>query len=86
MIEPERSVPKDDKYGRAFYILTEAFQEMTAEGITKQEAIPALVDFAITVGLIVGGAEAGDAICDKVRERVAEWKAGNFPVRSHVSH
>jgi hypothetical protein len=72
----------DDSHGRAFDILTEALQAMGAEGISKQEAIPALVDFTVSVALIVGREAADEAGIIRIRDQIADWRAGNFPARS----
>lgn len=78
----------DDDYahGRAFDILTEALQSMGTEGITKQDAIPALVDFTTAVALILGGEAAAEAMIIRIRNRVADWKAGTFPSRGNKAH
>lgn len=76
----------DDSHGRAFDILTEALEAMGSEGITKQEAVPALVDLTVAVALIVGGEAAAEAVRVRIKDRIADWKAGNFPSRSTETH
>jgi hypothetical protein len=68
-------VPEPDTYERAIDILTVAFDLITSEGISKQVAVSALVDFVATIGLLEGGVEGAESIRERIRERMLEWKA-----------
>jgi hypothetical protein len=49
---------EDDAHSRLIDILTEALQRAGAEGVTKQDVIPAVADFLTSIALIMAG-EAG---------------------------
>lgn len=76
----------NDAGGRGIDILTDALQAMGEEGITKQGALPVLIDFTTAIALIMGGEDFAEAAIVRIRDRVAEWKAGNFPPHSTETH
>ena len=76
----------DDSHGRAFDILTGALRGMGTEGITKQDSLPALIDFTVAVALILGSEAAAEAVIVRIRDRIADWQAGNFLSRSTETH
>ena len=59
------NIDQDDAHGRLIGIVTEALRKAGAEGITKQDVIPAVAEFWTPIALIMAG-EAG-------------WMAGRFP-------
>lgn len=75
-----------DDDGQGFDILTDALRLMGEAGITRQEALPVMIDFVTAVSLIMAGEAAADAAIIRIRNRVADWKAGNFPSRSNETH
>lgn len=75
-----------DEYDRAFDIMTEALQTMRAEGITKQDALPALVDFVTAVALILAQEAGVRAVTARMESRIDDWRAGRFPVQDVGFH
>ena len=47
----------DNPHGRLIGILTEALHTAGEEGITKQEVLPAVADFLVSLALIMAGEE-----------------------------
>lgn len=67
------NIDQDDAHGRLIGILTEALRKAGAEGITKQDVIPAVADFWTPIALIMAG-EAG--VCAVMTRMEAELKIG----------
>jgi hypothetical protein len=71
-----------DAHGRLFDILTEALQKAGGEGITKQDAIPAVSDFLTSLALIMAGEAGVRAVITRMEGRIEDWKAGRFPAKN----
>ena len=71
----------DNDYDISFDILTEALQKMGAQGITRQEVLPSLVDFTASVAIALGGEEAVRACIIRLGDRIKDYREGNFPVK-----
>jgi hypothetical protein len=69
-------------HGRLIEILIEALQKAGTEGITKQDAIPAVADFLTSITLIMAGENGVRAVITRMEGRIEDWKAGRFPDRS----
>jgi hypothetical protein len=65
--------------GHVFDILTDALKLIGGNGMTKQDVLPALIDFVTAVSLIVGAEPAARAMITRIDNRIADWKAGTFP-------
>jgi hypothetical protein len=70
----------DDYNNIGFDILTEAVQRMGAEGITKNDILPSLIDFTASVAIALGGEEAIQACIIRLGDRLKDFHAGTFPV------
>jgi hypothetical protein len=77
---------QDDAHGRLIDILTEALQRAGAEGITKQDVIPAVADFLTSIALIMAGEAGVRAVITRMESRIDDWKAGKFPAPDGLSH
>ena len=71
----------EDAHGRLIDILTEALQQAGSEGITRQDVLPALIDFTVSIALIMAGEEGARAALTRIEGRIEDWKAGRFPAR-----
>ena len=69
-----------DDYNIEFDILTKALAEMGANGITRQEIIPALVDFTAATAIAMAGEQGIEACITRLRERIQDFRAGTFPI------
>lgn len=69
----------DDAHGRLIDMLTETLQKAGAEGITKQDVIPAVSDFLTSLALIMAGEAGARAVITRMEGRIEDWKAGRFP-------
>jgi hypothetical protein len=69
-----------DEYTIEFDILTKAIAEMGANGITRQEVLPALVDFTAAIAIALAGEEAIEACITRLRQRIKDFRAGIFPI------
>jgi hypothetical protein len=67
------NIDQDDAHGRLIGILTEALRKAGAEGITKQDVIPAVADFWTPIALIMAG-EAG--VCGNDTAGEPNWRIG----------
>jgi hypothetical protein len=73
------SAPSDDEaHGRLIDILTQALQRAGEEGITKQDVLPAVADFLVSLALIMAGEEGAPAVIKQIEGRIEDWKAGTF--------
>ena len=72
------NIDQDDAHGRPIGILTEALRKAGAEGITKQDVIPAVADFSTPIALIIAG-EAGVCVMTRMESRIEDWTAERFP-------
>jgi hypothetical protein len=70
----------DDDYNIAFDILTQAVQKMGAQGITRSDVLPSLVDFTATIAVALGGEEAIKACIVRLSDRIKDLNSGTFPV------
>lgn len=61
-------------------ILTAAVQEMGAIGMTREDVVPALVDFTATVAIALGGVDAVQACIIRLGDRIKDFHEGTFPV------
>ena len=48
------------------------------EGITKQDVLPAVADFLVSLALIMAGGEGARAVIKRIEGRIEDWKAGTF--------
>ncbi len=72
----------DDGFHKVFDYLTEALRKASEERISKEEAIPAILDFATMNVLIVGGERGVHLAIERMQERLVDWKEGRFPAPS----
>jgi hypothetical protein len=81
-LSPQRKRNKRQKpeYNIAFDILTEAIQKMGANGITRNDVLPNLVDFTATIAVALGGEDAIKACIIRMGDRITDYHAGRFPV------
>jgi hypothetical protein len=77
---------EDNAQGRLIDILTEVLQRAGAEGITKQDVIPAVADFLMSIALIMAGEAGVRAVMTRMEGRIEDWKAGRFPTPDGLSH
>jgi hypothetical protein len=73
------SATNDDAHRRLIDILTEALQTAGKEEITKQDVLPAVADFLVSLALIMAGEEGARAVIMRIESRIEDWKAGTFP-------
>ena len=81
-----QNIAKDDAHGRLIDILTEGLQRAGAEGITKQDVIPAVADFLTSIAVIMAGEAGVRAVIARMESRIEDWKAGRFPTPDGLSH
>jgi hypothetical protein len=74
-----------DTHGRLVDILTEALQRAGAEGITKEDVLPAVSDFLSSLALILAGEAGARAVITRMEGRIEDWKAGRFPARDSMN-
>jgi hypothetical protein len=72
-------------YDRVLEIMSEALETVAAEGISKQDMLPAVIDFVTALALIVGKEPAARAVITRMEGRIRDWKAGTFPATDAVS-
>jgi hypothetical protein len=75
-----------DAHGRLIDILTEALQKAGAEGITKEDVLPAVADFLSSLALIMAGEPGARAVIARIEGRIEDWKAGRFPAPDPMKH
>jgi hypothetical protein len=76
----EMSAANDDNpHGRLIDILAKALHTAGKEGITKQDVLPAVADFLVSLALIMAGEEGARAAIKRIEGRIEDWKAGTFP-------
>ena len=68
-----------DNYDHVLDVLIEAVRELGEVGMTRQDVLPALVDFVAAVGLILGEEEGARAVLARIERRISEWQSGQFP-------
>jgi len=68
-----------DEYDRVFDVMTNTVKSLGTEGLSKQDILPALVDFVTAFGLIVGKEPGARAIIARIEGRIEDWHAGRFP-------
>lgn len=68
----------DNPQRRLIDILTEALHTAGEEGITKQDVLPAVADFLVSLALIMAGEEGARAVIKQIEGRIEDWKAGTF--------
>ena len=73
------NIDQDDAHGRLIGIVTEALRKAGAEGITKQDVIPAVADFWTPIALIMAGEAGVCAVMTRMESRIEDWTAGRFP-------
>jgi hypothetical protein len=76
----------DNAHGRLVDILTEALQRAGTEGITKQDVLPAVADFLVSLALIMAGEPGARAVITRIEGRINDWKAGTFPAQNRKDH
>jgi hypothetical protein len=59
--------------------MTNAVESLGKEGLSKEDILPALVDFVTAFGLIAGKEPGARAIITRIDGRIEDWKAGRFP-------
>jgi hypothetical protein len=69
-----------DDYSRVLDILIAATQVASDARIPKQEFLPALVDFTVTVALAFQGEECLRAVIKRMQHRIDDWRNGTFPL------
>ena len=80
MAAGSKSTTNDDNaHRRLIDILTRALQSAGKEGITKQDVLPAVVDFLASLALIMAGEAGARAVITRLEGRIEDWKAGTFP-------
>ena len=68
-----------DEYDCVFEVMTNTVESLGKEGLSKQDILPALVDFVTAFGLIIGKEPDARAIIARIEGRIEDWKAGRFP-------
>jgi hypothetical protein len=74
-----------DTHNRVIDIMTEGLRTVGKNNITKEEMLPALVDFTAAVALILGGEIGLLAVIGRMEARLGHWKAGEFPAPDSCS-
>jgi hypothetical protein len=82
---PEANDDNDHAHRRLIDLLTHALQQGGKEGITKQDVLPAVTDFLVSVALIMHGEEGARAVIARIESRIEDWKAGTFP-QPNIAH
>jgi hypothetical protein len=73
------AAPKCD-YDKAIEILTGAVIKAKASNIALEDFLPPLLDVTAAVALSIDGEEAVRAAIARLESRIADWRAGTFPV------
>jgi hypothetical protein len=60
-------------------LLTAAIQKAVEAKYAREDVLRAVTDWAVSIGLIMGGEETVAEMIERMHQRVAEWKAGEFP-------
>jgi hypothetical protein len=68
------------EYSRVIDILIAAAQVASEARIPKQEFLPALADFTVTVALAFQGEECLRAVIKRMQHRIDDWRNGTFPL------
>jgi hypothetical protein len=55
-------------------LLTRALEDAEANGLPKTEILPAITDWAVEIGMMLGGEEAVMAMTDRMKARIEEWR------------
>lgn len=68
-----------ESYDAVIHMLTIATEAVGQLGVSKEELLPALLDFAAAVALIVAGEEGLEASTQRMARRLEDWRNGVFP-------
>ena len=73
-----------EPYDAVIDMFTTATQALGEMGVSKQELLPALLDFTAAVALILAGEEGLEASTQRMADRLDDWRNGTFPDRGIV--
>jgi hypothetical protein len=69
----------DNPHGSLIDILAKTLHTAGKEGIKKQDVLPAVADFLVSLALIMAGEEGARAVIKRIEGRIEDWKAGTSP-------
>jgi hypothetical protein len=61
---------------RTFQLVIDALRQLEREHVRRLDAVPPLVDIAVSLALMDGGVEAAEEIIDRARKRIDDWRGG----------
>lgn len=65
-----------EQYDQAAELLKEALDKIQAAGIDSNVVAPLLADFALMAGVVMFGAEGGDALIERMRKQMTALEEG----------
>jgi hypothetical protein len=68
----------DEQYTHIFDILTAATDAIAETGISVQEMLPVFADFIAATAVSAGGEPTAEALTERIKRLVENWKAGKF--------
>jgi hypothetical protein len=74
-----------DTHNLVIQIMTDGLLTVGENNISREEMLPALVDFTAAVALILGGELGLLAVVSRMEARLGHWKAGEFPAPDSCS-
>lgn len=68
-----------DGYKQTFDLLSDALKTAGDRGLIKEDVVPAVVDFAAAIAIMVGGEQGVELAVERLQSRLVDWKDGTFP-------